>query len=377
MKYIIALLSVLVINSCQDKTTETSYLISGEAPGVANGLRLYLNKLDENRKTVVLDTSIVMDENFHFDSAPRTENEELRFITLDGSNSNLILLTANEPIRLTIEKDSLHYSRIEGSPSSSALQAFKRKQAEYMKRVNEFNQERIQAMKSKENNKVMAASAKWQAAEEHFVEKSMEMIKANQQNLVSIMILGELLNAKIMDATEARVQFDEVNPTIQNTSLGQNVNEFLKKSESVAVGSKAPYFEGKNPEGNILKLPEVLGKVTLIDFWASWCGPCRRENPNVVAAYEKYHDKGFNIISVSLDRPNNESAWKQAIEKDKMTWNHISRLQYFGPIAKLYNVSAIPATFLLDEDGVIIDTNLRGQALHERLEELLGDAKKS
>ncbi|MDO1499000.1 TlpA disulfide reductase family protein [Winogradskyella maritima] len=109
-----------------------------------------------------------------------------------------------------------------------------------------------------------------------------------------------------------------------------------------------------------MALADVLGKVTLIDFWAAWCKPCRAENPNVVSVYNKYHEKGLNIIGVSLDRT--ADAWKKAIEDDGLTWNHVSHVAYFNdPIAKLYNVNAIPAAFLLDENGVIIAKNLRGQ----------------
>jgi thiol-disulfide isomerase/thioredoxin len=110
----------------------------------------------------------------------------------------------------------------------------------------------------------------------------------------------------------------------------------------------------------------------VVDFWASWCGPCRVENPNIVAAYNKYHEKGFNIISVSLDQPDGEEAWMAAIEKDQMDWNHISRLAHWNdPIAAQYNVTAIPASFLLDKNGVIIAKDLRGDQLTKKLAQLL------
>jgi thiol-disulfide isomerase/thioredoxin len=113
-----------------------------------------------------------------------------------------------------------------------------------------------------------------------------------------------------------------------------------------------------------------MGKVTLIDFWAAWCKPCRAENPNVVSAYKKYHDKGLNIIGVSLDRSAED--WKKAIADDGLIWNQVSHVAYFeDPIAKLYGVDAIPAAFLLDENGVIVAKNLRGSQLEEKVAELL------
>ena len=144
----------------------------------------------------------------------------------------------------------------------------------------------------------------------------------------------------------------------------------MKKAD---IGGVAPNFSASSPDGNQLALNDVLGKYTIIDFWASWCKPCRRENPNVVKVYEEYHDKGLNIISVSLDKAGQKERWIKAIEADKMNWEHVSNLKGWNePIAKMYNVRSIPATFLLDENGTIIAKNLRGAALGAKIATLLG-----
>ena len=117
-------------------------------------------------------------------------------------------------------------------------------------------------------------------------------------------------------------------------------------------------------------MKENLGKVTIVDFWASWCGPCRQENPNVVAIYKELHSKGLNIIGVSLDK--DAKAWKDAIAKDKLTWNHVSNLKFWDePIAAQYKVESIPATFILDASGNIVAKDLRGDALRAKVIELL------
>ncbi|MCX7863097.1 MAG: TlpA family protein disulfide reductase [Bacteroidales bacterium] len=143
------------------------------------------------------------------------------------------------------------------------------------------------------------------------------------------------------------------------------------------VGNKAPELKYNNPEGKEIALSSLKGKIVLIDFWASWCGPCRRENPYVVAAYKKYKDKkfnngkGFTIYSVSLDK--SLESWKKAIEQDSLIWeNHVSDLKYWNSEpAKLYGVQGIPMNWLIDGNGIIIAKNLRGKALEEKLESLV------
>ncbi|NPA69010.1 MAG: AhpC/TSA family protein [Chlorobi bacterium] len=152
------------------------------------------------------------------------------------------------------------------------------------------------------------------------------------------------------------------------------VNEFITKTENIKKlepGKEAPDIALPDPDGNIIKLSSLRGKYVLIDFWASWCRPCRAENPNNVKLYQKYRDKGFEIYGVSLDKDKN--SWIKAIENDKLTWTQVSDLKFWqSEGAKIYNVKAIPHTVLLDKEGKIIATGLRGHNLSQKLKEIFG-----
>jgi thiol-disulfide isomerase/thioredoxin len=158
---------------------------------------------------------------------------------------------------------------------------------------------------------------------------------------------------------------------VQQIEAGYQEYLTTAKTASAKSNQTAPDIALKNPEGKVIKLSSLRGKIVLVDFWASWCGPCRKENPNVVAVYNKYKDKGFTVYSVSLDK--DAEAWKRAIKADGLAWpNHVSDLlQWSSPMPQLYGFEGIPYTVLLDKQGKIIGTNLRGPALEQKLKEVL------
>ena len=206
---------------------------------------------------------------------------------------------------------------------------------------------------------------------------SAKFMDKNPKAYITALLLKQMAGSGKMEIAEIKTRFEKLDEKVKKSKDGKELSDMIKQNEvqeaakaKVETGKTAPDFTANTPDGKKMSLKEAMGKVTVIDFWASWCKPCRLENPNVVALYNEYHSQGLNIIGVSLDKDGDK--WKEAIAADKLTWNHVSNLKYWDePIAKQYGVQSIPATFILDANGKIVAKDLRGDALKAKVKELL------
>lgn len=361
----LSLLVLVILWSCQkDKAGFTATI--NDVPDQTN---VYISKLGKNNQPEPLDTVQVTQGSFKFDMAQK-EPQQINMIQIDGVQSNLFFVYENEPISATLYKDSLRSSKIVGGKHNKLLMSYMDSLKNNALKMRQLQIDMRTAMSNEDRVAFATLKEEQENLEKSDLEFRKNIIEENSNSIIAALSLSDLMGNKKISNVEAQSFYNSFTDEVKDHTLGRLINERIAKMSKTDVGAVAQSFKAPTPDGNILSLEEAMGKLTLIDFWASWCKPCRIENPNVVSVYNDYKDKGFSIISISLDK--NKKNWIKAIEDDRMDWYHISNLEYWSePIAKDWGVRSIPATFLIDEDGVIVAKNLRGGALRMKVDELL------
>jgi thiol-disulfide isomerase/thioredoxin len=330
--------------------------------------QIYLDTLNGQNPWIFVSSTI--DDNGSFKLVAPISATDIYRLRLDDKNYMMLILSPGEKISLKTVNDKLGGdATIVGSPQTQLLYSAMKTSQQFESRKAALNQQFNEAQASPKRDSLSEILVNEFKANDSLQKAALKaQIEKNPSSLAWIFFQDKLDMAN---------DFPTVDKVATAMYKAYPENAFVKQyyqlveiERKTAIGSFAPEIALTDPEGKIRKLSSLKGKVVLIDFWASWCGPCRKENPNVVAIYNKYHEKGFEIYSVSLDK--DRESWLKAIAKDNLLWpDHVSDLKYWKSAgAAAYGVSSIPYTVLIDKKGKIIAKKLRGEELENKVNEL-------
>jgi peroxiredoxin len=373
MKRIVSALAIVtLVASCSETRHSGDFSLSGKLTNTS-GETLYLEKL-ASAQPVIVDSAVINDKG-EFEFANYSPKIGFYRIKQNQQNFAMLVLDSADKVKVTGNlKDLGNTYKVEGSPETKLFMEYNEVAKSRDIRLDSLNKAFQSAMEGSKMDSVRMAelSRQFEAPYNAIVESSSQQmiskIKQNNSMYSSIMAIQSLEPDKYADVYRSLDEgLRKKYPNDQNVIM---FHEMVNKMLATAIGQPAPDINLPTPDGKYLSLSTLKGKIVLIDFWASWCGPCRKEMPNVVKAYAKYKSKGFEIFGVSLDR--DKERWMEAINTDGITWPQVSDLRQWESVAaRLYNVQGIPYTVLLDKEGRIIAKNLRGEELDRKLSEVL------
>jgi len=364
-------LAALVILVATAFSPQRGYKLTGQLKGLDKGLAYLSHRIGDKE---IKDSAVITNGRFTFSgTVPEVKIYTLK-IKGDKQQKNFFL--ENREISIIGDKDSLFNAKVVGSPETDTYFGFYNgpwrtitaKAGQIYRRLDSANQK----------GKLTLTPAQRKPFDDDF--KALDVLNQNaikayvaaHASSVAVAAIVEDRFINYPNPEQAAIMYALFSPAVKNSFYGKAIKESLALTNKTAPGKLAPDFTMNDVDGNPIKLSSLRGKYVLVDFWASWCGPCRKENPNVVAAYKKYHDKGFEILGVSLD--GKKEAWLKAIKDDGLTWKHVSDLKgWANAAASLYGVKSVPASFLLDKNGKVVGKDLRGEELNDALAKLFKD----
>jgi len=355
----------LLIAAC---STEPHYVINGKIDGADSVTFLLQKRADGN--IVTIDSAVSLKGSFKMKGGS-VKYPEMVLLVARNTRMRTSFYLENSEITITGKLDSLYNAKITGSKTQDEYTGFINSSKLIEEKYSKVYEEYQMAEQSGDTAKVSQLEKEITGIQNEMTNLQKDFVKNNPSSFVAPSILAGL--SYEMEGSEIETYINAMDTAVANTETAKSLKARAVTMKAVAVGQKAPDFTMNDPEGNPVSLYSKVGaKLLLVDFWAAWCGPCRRENPNVVKVYNEFNKKGFDVFGVSLDQKKDD--WVRAISDDKLTWTHVSDLQYWNnAAAKTYAVSAIPANFLLDENGIIIGRNLREEALYNKVKEILAN----